>query len=123
MRIYEGKNVVVEAACFESDGSGFEGYSYRVFGAGQLHCIDFQSWTIPIQGENVLTNEALLTILIHRTKFLNAKAPCHENLCAIAAMEAALLQFKERQERIDADDADVVDATFIPADEVGKEAA
>lgn len=42
------------------------------------------------------TNEELLTVLIDRTKNLNAQFPCRENEFAIQKMEEALLWFNER---------------------------
>ncbi|MDV4239022.1 hypothetical protein [Acinetobacter baumannii] len=45
---------------------------------------------------NGITSEALLAILIHRTKILNNNFPCEENKRAITYMENALALFEQR---------------------------
>ena len=47
-------------------------------------------------GVNGATSEALLAILIHRTKVLNDNFPCDENKRAITYMENALALFEQR---------------------------
>jgi hypothetical protein len=61
--------------------------------------IHFQSGPVPTSGVNGLTNEALLTILIHRTKILDAKFGCDENKRAIQHMEEALVNLEVRTAR------------------------
>lgn len=62
----------------------------------QTHCVSFQRGPVPANGVNGLTNESLLAILIHRTKFLNGQFPCEENRVAIEHMEKALQSFEDR---------------------------
>ena len=61
-----------------------------------LASINFQNGPIPAVGVNGITNEALLTILIHRTEVLNAQYPCHENEVGIEFMRKALDAFEAR---------------------------
>lgn len=61
-----------------------------------LTTINFQNGPIPECGTNGLTNEALLTILIHRTMVLNELYPCEENANAIRHMKEALDAFNQR---------------------------
>lgn len=61
-----------------------------------LTTIEFQNGPIPTNGTNGLTNEALLTILIHRTMVLNEQYPCEENANAIRHMKEALDAFNQR---------------------------
>lgn len=46
------------------------------------------------------TNEELLQVLIHRTKQLDSEVPCDENKEALTFMEAALITFQERDNRL-----------------------
>lgn len=54
-------------------------------------------------GPNGWTNEALLSVLIHRTEVLDAQFPCNENKQAIRHMRDAMFAFglrtAERKER------------------------
>ena len=61
-----------------------------------LTTVNFQNGPIPECGTNGLTNEALLTILIHRTEVLNAQYPCAENEAAIEFMNKARDAFEAR---------------------------
>lgn len=61
-----------------------------------LASVNFQNGPIPVAGINGITNEALLTILIHRTEVLNAQYPCHENEVGIEFMRKALDAFEAR---------------------------
>ena len=45
---------------------------------------------------NGATNEALLKVLIHRTKILDSQFPSEHNKQAIAALESALAAFDAR---------------------------
>lgn len=58
--------------------------------------IQFQNGPIPEVGVNGLTNEALLAILLHRTKVLNKLFPCKENEEAILHMQQAFQWFNQR---------------------------
>ena len=62
----------------------------------ELATVDFQNGPISKNGVNGLTNEALLTILIHRTMALNEQFPCTENVKAAAHMKYALDYFNLR---------------------------
>jgi hypothetical protein len=69
---------------------------YRVSCGEKKQDIQFQSGTIDENGVNGLQNEALLAILIHRTKYLNSIFPCRENSIAITKMEEAKMWFDAR---------------------------
>ena len=58
--------------------------------------IHFQDGPTVIDGVNGVTNESLLKILIHRTKYHDGKFPSEQNKQAIASMEAALAAFDAR---------------------------
>ena len=62
----------------------------------QLTELHFQDGPVSENGVNGLTNEALLAVLIHRTKGLNKLYPCRENSISITHMETALLWFEKR---------------------------
>lgn len=101
--IYKNDNGLSVLACtsISLDGNppqSFEpGHSYLVGlnGNGGSQ-IDFQLGPVPDNGVNGVTNEALLAIVIHRTKILNGKFPCEENQRAITYMENALALFEQR---------------------------
>jgi hypothetical protein len=79
--------------------SNVTGHYYEV-ALGEDSClIKFQYGPVPKSGVNGLTNEALLAILIHRTKFLDAKFGCDENQRAIQHMEEALVNLEVRTAR------------------------
>lgn len=61
-----------------------------------LTTIQFQNGPIPQVGVNGLTNEALLSILIHRTSVLNGLYPCQENMQACNHMLRAKKWFDQR---------------------------
>lgn len=97
MRIYTDSNDLrVNAISSLSDGTNVEGHEYQVIAGAKQAAISFQNGPVPTNGVNGLTNEALLAILIHRTKFLDGKFPCNENKTAIQHMELALHSFEER---------------------------
>ncbi|GAA5003390.1 hypothetical protein GCM10023206_07090 [Acinetobacter puyangensis] len=58
--------------------------------------LHFQDGSVPVEGINGLTNEALLEVLIHRMNILDAKFPCKENKIALKHMQLALSAFKDR---------------------------
>lgn len=62
----------------------------------ELCQIDFQDGPVPEMGVNGVTNEALLSILIHRTEYLNKLYACPENEQALAGMRVALEAFEAR---------------------------
>lgn len=100
MRIHTDHNgVYVNAISILSDGTDVEGHIYGVGVGSQFISIQFQCGGVADNGVNGMTNEALLAILIHRTKFLDAKFPCDENRRAIQHMEEALVNLEVRSAR------------------------
>jgi len=96
MSIYRDHNNVVVQEVFPL-------HEYQVFLDDEdtgmpISDINFQYGPVSEGGVNGLTNEALLAILIHRTKGLNKKYPCRENSIAITNMEQALMWFEKRTE-------------------------
>lgn len=83
----------VEVSHLSLDNSGHD-YVVEHGESGTL--IGFQNGNTLDYGVNGVTNEALLAILIHRTKSLNEKFPCKENEDAIEHMEKALEAFENR---------------------------
>ena len=61
--------------------------------------IDFQEGPVKTFGLNGVTNEALLAILIDRTKVLNDAFPCEENEVALTHMWDALRSLEARTTR------------------------
>lgn len=61
--------------------------------------VRFQDGPIPTNRVNGVTNEAMLAILIHRTKTLNERFPCEENEKALFHMKSALDWFNTRTEK------------------------
>ena len=102
-RIYEDLNGVrVNAITTLSDGTDVEGHQYQVLAGSKIQDVDFQMGPVKENGVNGVTNEALLAIIIHRTKYLNEKFPCRENSIAITKMQEALHWFDHRtKDRID----------------------
>ncbi|EXG01078.1 hypothetical protein J711_1567 [Acinetobacter baumannii 1552389] len=58
--------------------------------------LHFQDGPIPEHGVNGVTSEALLKVLIHRTKTLDKKSPSELKKKAIIYMESALEEFNKR---------------------------
>ncbi|EYD27601.1 hypothetical protein J922_2989 [Acinetobacter baumannii 25493_9] len=58
--------------------------------------LHFQDGPIPEHGVNGVTSEALLKVLIHRTKPLDKKSPSEFKKKAIIYMESALEEFNKR---------------------------
>lgn len=75
------------------------GQSYLVTGGQVADQITFHTGPVPQKGVNGLSNEALLTILIHRTTTLNRMYPCEENEVAIQHMTLALTSFEDRTKK------------------------
>lgn len=99
-RIHTDHNgVAVNAISALSDGKDVEGHVYYVLVGPKTVAIEFQQGGVDKNGVNGLTNEALLAILIHRTKHLNKVFPCDENFRAISHMEEALVNFEVRSAR------------------------
>ena len=97
MRIHTDHNgVAVNAISKTHDGKDVEGHLYNILHGVTQTDIHFQDGPVAEFGVNGPTNEALLAILIHRTKFLNGKFPCRENSLAITKMEEALMWLEKR---------------------------
>jgi predicted secreted protein len=97
MRIHTDHNgVAVNAISQDIHGKDVLGHVYQVLAGPQVTSIEFQNGPIKEAGVNGLTNEALLSILIHRTQVLNSRFPCRENAIAITKMEEALMWFNKR---------------------------
>lgn len=105
MRIHTDHNgVAVNAISALTDGTDVEGHQYQILAGTEVSDINFQKGPVIGAGVNGITNEALLAILIHRTKFLNEKFHCRENSIAITKMEEALMWFDKRTaDRIERD--------------------
>lgn len=73
-----------------------EGHFYDVVAGENITPIYFQNGPVKENGVNGVTSEALLAILIHRTKILNGNFPCDENKRAISYMENASALFEQR---------------------------
>lgn len=72
------------------------GHYYDVVAGESTTHIQFQDGPVKEKGVNGATSEALLAILIHRTKVLDGNFPCDENKRAITYMENALALFEQR---------------------------
>jgi hypothetical protein len=100
MRIHTDHNgVAVNAISTLADGTDVEGHFYQVLAGAKLLGLRFQHGGVAENGVNGITNEALLAILIHRTKHLNNKFACDENVRAITHMEEALVNLEVRSAR------------------------
>ena len=100
MRIHTDHNgVYVNAISRLADGTDVEGHRYDMIAGNHLTFVEFQRGGVADNGVNGTTNEALLAILIHRTKFLDAKFGCDENKRAIQHMEEALVNLEVRSAR------------------------
>lgn len=90
---------VIHNESFDTD-SGTEnvdhGHFYNIQVGNRSVAIDFQHGPVKEHGVNGATSEALLAILIHRTKVLDGNFPCDENKRAITYMENALALFEQR---------------------------
>lgn len=72
------------------------GHYYAIDAGETTTAIHFQNGPVKANGVNGVTNEAVLAILIHRTKILDSHFPCDENKRAISYMENALALFEKR---------------------------
>lgn len=100
MNIHTDHNGVETTAILtDEQGASIDGHRYQVSGPEFFTTIDFQNGPVPANGVNGVTNEALLAILIHRTKVLDTKFSCDENKRAIQHMEEALVNLEVRSAR------------------------
>ena len=100
MRIYTDQNDVrVNAITAHADGTNVEGREYQILAGTESVTVNFQNGAVQENGVNGVTNEALLAILIHRTKLLDSEFGCNENKRAIQHMEEALVNFEVRPAR------------------------
>lgn len=72
------------------------GTYYQVVTADGIYPINFQAGPVPETGLNGATNEAILTIVQHRTNILNTAFPSPFNTAAIASIGDALKSFNDR---------------------------
>lgn len=72
------------------------GHFYDVLAGDQLIPIQFQLGPVKEVGVNGVTSEALLAIVLHRLRVLNAKFPCRENSLAITNLEQGLMWLEQR---------------------------
>jgi hypothetical protein len=93
MRIHIDNNRVETYHLTRSDGSTQEGHHYEIWlnnGKSPNIQINFQEGPVKDNGVNGITNEALLAILAHRIRFLNAGPfACRENSLALTKIEEA----------------------------------
>lgn len=102
MRIYEDHNGIAVNAISTENDVDVEGHNYQVLHGTTQSNIHFQHGTVTDNGLNGVTNEALLSILLHRLHYLNDKFPCVENLLAIDHINNALCHLEKRtQSRIE----------------------
>lgn len=100
MRIHTDHNgVYVNAISKTSEGKDVEGHLYFTQAGAKASKIEFQLGAVGENGVNGITNEALLAILIHRTKYLDNRFECDENKRAIQHMEEALVNLEVRTAR------------------------
>lgn len=100
MRIHTDHNgVAVNAISELADGTDVEGHQYDIIAGTNSITLQFQHGAVAENGVNGITNEALLAILIHRTKYLETRFECGENKRAIAHMEDALANLEARTAR------------------------
>lgn len=100
MRIHTDHNgVAVNAISKLANGTVVEGHWYDILMGAGSQAIRFQLGPVKEHGVNGVTNEALLAILIHRTKFLDEQFPCDENKRAIQHLEEALVNLEVRTAR------------------------
>lgn len=97
MRIYTDHNgVAVNAISSLADGTDVEGHEYQILSGPKTTAISFQLGGVADNGVNGLTNEALMNVVLHRLKFLDAKFPCEENKQAIAHLSTSLAALESR---------------------------
>lgn len=97
MRIHTDDNgVAVNAISSLADGTDVVGHVYQVLTGPKSLQVEFQQGAVKENGVNGVTNEALLSILIHRTEVLNKRFPCRENSLAVTKMQEAKMWFDKR---------------------------
>lgn len=102
--VHEDANGLVVISLLEDmNGTAVEGNKYIALHGSTNQMINFQKGWSEVEGPNGLTNEAMLDIVIHRTKILNAQCPSEENLVAIEHMEAAQAAYNRRMSKRIAD--------------------
>lgn len=100
MRIHTDHNgVAVNAISTLAGSTDVAGHLYQVLAGEGSVTISFQRGGVADNGVNGVTNEALLAVLIHRTKHLDGKFPCDENKRAIQHLEEALCNLEVRTAR------------------------
>ena len=95
MRIYDGQHGIYVNAISETQGKDVDGYLYQIYAGNSLHGVRFHQGD-PKDGLNGITNEALVSILIHRLTTLNGKVQCEENEEAIILLTQTLAALNAR---------------------------
>lgn len=97
-RIHEDHNGVRVCAVEEEGDTNVTGHVYELEDqAGRLLSrLEFQFGGVQENGVNGLTSEALLAILIHRTRTMNDKFPSAYNTLALEGLHRALGAFEAR---------------------------
>jgi len=74
-----------------------DGHWYQIYHSNSFNIdIAFQNGPVKEVGINGITNEALLSIVIHRLQELNKQFPCRENSLAITNLEQGLMWLEKR---------------------------
>jgi len=92
-------NVQVSAITRLAFGDVVAGHDYMIKAGDSINTINFQLGPVPTHGVNGVTNEAIIAVLLHRLKFLDAKFACDENKRAIQHLEEALVNLEVRTAR------------------------
>lgn len=97
-KIHEDHNGVETFAVLDEGDTDVTGHVYEVKRASgtPLGRLEFQFGAVKENGVNGLTSEALLAILIHRTRTLNDRFPSAHNVDAMVGLNRALRAFDER---------------------------
>lgn len=94
--VFNKDGIQIYDALSDADNLQGTGLIYKVSLEGEPWAIIvFQDGDIFSAGVNGITNEALLSVVIHRTKILNEKLPCKENELALDNLRSARAIFHE----------------------------
>lgn len=97
MRIHTDRNgLAVNAISTLSDGTDVEGHVYQILAGARTLQLEFQRGPVPANGVNGATNEAMISILIHRLAILNGKFPSPFNEQALYHLGEALDSLEAR---------------------------
>lgn len=88
--------IAEEHPAVDGQASTATGVRYDVCYPGHTLTLNFQNGSPLTNGVNGITNESLLSILIHRLTLLNAKFACAENVKALSLLTQASKQLDLR---------------------------